>query len=103
MRKHLVARLGVLSLATLLAGCGISSVVSGRDRVSGDGVVQYVTIEGGFYAIRDVAGHDYDPTNLPAEFRKDGLAVRYSGHILREAASVHQYGRIIELTDISAR
>jgi hypothetical protein len=103
MRKHLVAALGVLTLATLAAGCGISSVLSGGDGVSGDGVVQYVTIEGGFYAIRDVDGHNYDPTNLPAEFRKDGLAVRYSGRIRRDAASFHMYGQILELTEISAR
>jgi hypothetical protein len=103
MRKRLVPVLGALSLATALAGCEAASIFDGGDSVTGDGIVQYIALEGGFYAIRDVDGHDYDPTNLPAEFRKDGLAVRYSGRVLRDAVGIHMYGQIIELKEISAR
>jgi hypothetical protein len=103
MRKRILPLLGALSLAAVLAGCGVASIISGGDSVTGNGVVQYVTLEGGFYAIRDVDGHNYDPTNLPAEFKKDGLAVRYAGRVLRDAMSFHMYGEIFELTEISAR
>ena len=103
MRTRLLSMLAALSLVSALSGCGITSIITGGDRVSGDAVVRYVDIEGGFYAIHDVDGHHYDPTNLPAEFKRDGLAVRYSGQILHDVLSVHMYGEVVELTEISIR
>ena len=103
MRKRLVPMLAALSLASALSGCGTGSIVTGGDGVTGDGVVKYKDFEGGFYAIDDVDGHHYDPTNLPAEFKRDGLAVRYSGRVLHGVGNVHLYGEILELTDISIR
>ncbi len=75
-----------------------------RKRLSGRieiiGTVSYVPLEGGFYAIRGDDGMNYDPMNLPAAFRKDGLRVRVKGVVMRDAVSFHMYGTIIKIIEI---
>jgi hypothetical protein len=42
--------------------------------VTGQGTVEYVSLEGGFYAI-DLKDHHYTPVNLPAEAQVNGQRV----------------------------
>ena len=67
------------------------------------GTVVYKDLEGGFYAIDGNDGRKYDPINLPEEFRKNGLKVKLSARLKRNAVSFHMYGSIIEVVNITNR
>jgi hypothetical protein len=67
------------------------------------GVVHHFELEGGFYAIRGDDSVTYDPTNLPAEFRKDGLAVEAVVRPRKNALSVRQVGTLVDVERIRAR
>jgi hypothetical protein len=67
------------------------------------GVVRRMALEGGFYTIVGSDGVTYDPTNLPAAFQKDGLAVEAVARRRPDKLGIHQVGPIIELERIRAR
>ena len=67
------------------------------------GVVHHFELEGGFYAIRGDDSVTYDPTNLPAEFQKDGLAVEAVVRPRTNALSVRQVGTLVDVERIRAR
>jgi inhibitor of cysteine peptidase len=73
------------------------------DSVSETGTVSFQNLEGGFWAIRGDNNRIYDPTNLPADFQRENLAVRFTGKLRRDMASIHMMGDIIELTSIQRR
>jgi hypothetical protein len=83
---------------------GCTSVPTGLSRlVSADGVVRYVALEGGFYSLESDNGDRFDPTNLPADFKQDGLPVRFTGRVRTDMMSIHAYGEILTLTAITTR
>jgi hypothetical protein len=97
-------------LAVLLVigiGCGNQTSPS-KDIVREIGTVTYMPLEGGFWAI--VAdppsptlshGATYDPLGgLPAQFQQQGLRIWFEGRIRDDMASIHMYGRIIEIINI---
>ena len=95
--------------AFIAAGLLISSACTG-DRVTAsdpkvddDGIVRYVGLEGGFFAIETSAGRGLDPMNLPVEFRQDRLAVHVQGVVRTDAVSTHMHGEIFEISEISRR
>ncbi len=67
------------------------------------GTVAYKNIEGGFFAIDGDDGRKYDPINLPESFRKDGLKVKVTARLRRDAVSIHMYGSIIDVVNIAAQ
>jgi len=102
-------RFGCLAVAMLFAaasgcvsktGSGMS-VVPDQGVVIGTGTIVFVDVEGGFYAIRSDDGVTYDPRSLPDGFANDGLRVRFTVRILRDAVSFHQVGPIVEVLDLS--
>ena len=66
------------------------------------GEMQYVELEGGFWAI---AGDTaiYDPINLPDTFGRQDLSVRVRAVVRKDMASIHMIGPIIEIRSIEAR
>ena len=67
------------------------------------GTVRYTDVEGGVYTIRSEDGINYDPTNLPTEFKRDGLAVEAEARKQETMAGIHQVGPIVTLTRIRKR
>lgn len=67
------------------------------------GNVTYKSIEGGFYAIDGDDGRKYDPINLPESFKKDGLKVKVTARLKKDAMGFHMYGAIIEVVNIKAQ
>lgn len=96
---------GMLAAAGLLlsAACANDRVTAPDLRVADDGVVRYVSLEGGFYAIETSSGRRLDPVNLPIEFRQDRLAVHVRGSVLTGMGSVHMYGEVFEIAEIARR
>jgi hypothetical protein len=91
-----------LFITALLACCIVacSCTTASYDTTKSTGTVIFLPIEGGFYGIKGDDGRNYDPVNLPDEFRKDGLRVRYDVRELRDRASVHMWGTIAEIVRI---
>ena len=67
------------------------------------GTVRHREVEGGFFAIEAEDGTSYDPTNLPTEFRKDGLAVEADARRREDMAGIHMSGPIVQIVRIRAR
>jgi len=92
-----------LVVIALLAGCSLlagACMSEDEDSVKLTGTVVYLTIEGSFYGIRGDDGKNYDPVNLPEEFRSDGLRVRFEARELKGQGSVHMWGVLIEIISI---
>jgi hypothetical protein len=89
---------------TLLSACSADRTAGppAAGTISADGVVRFVALEGGFFSLES-ADAKYDPTNLPAAFRQDGLPVHFVGNVRTDLGSVHLYGQILELTNIVRR
>jgi hypothetical protein len=96
----------------LLAACGggddwVTPPASSAETVGSSitivGVVRRVPLEGGFFAIVGSDGVSYDPTNLPAEFQRDGLAVEAVARRRPDKLGIHQAGPIVELVRIRTR
>jgi hypothetical protein len=71
--------------------------------ISGAGTVRYVPLEGGFYVIQTDDDQQYKPANLPAEFRQDGLMIRFTAHARHDMIGIHMHGTIVELDHIERR
>jgi len=64
------------------------------------GTVRYVELEGGFYELVANSGEKYDPVNLPAEYRNDGLRVKFQIQEKKGLVSFHMRGKIVEVVTI---
>lgn len=90
----------ILSLIILLFV--ITSCITENEEIhSGTGTVSFIELEGGFYGIMGDNQKNYDPTNLPSEFRVDGLKVSFKFKFSGEQTSFHMWGSIIDLVSIS--
>ena len=67
------------------------------------GTVVYQDIEGGFFAIDSEDGRKYNPVNLPESYRKEGLQVKITARPGKDAMSIHMYGAIIEILEITPK
>jgi hypothetical protein len=65
--------------------------------------VIYVDLEGGFYGIVDEHGEHLDPMNLPEEFKKDGLKVKFWYEEQKDRIGFHMWGKIIKINKIEKR
>lgn len=64
------------------------------------GTVRYLDIEGGLFVIRDLRDGTYNPTNLPQEFRVDGLKVEVEGRRRNDMMSIGMSGPLLDLVRI---
>ncbi|MDN7011724.1 DUF333 domain-containing protein [Methanoculleus sp. FWC-SCC3] len=93
----------VLFGAVIACGCmAAGEEDEPTDRVSGNGTVTYVDLEGGFYGIVTDDGERYLPADLPAEYRQDGLRVAFVVDIMNETATIQQWGTPVEVVEIAA-
>jgi hypothetical protein len=67
--------------------------------IHGKGTVIYLSFEGGFYGIVGDDGKNYDPINMPQEFKVDGLRVQFTAN-LTNYLSFHMWGYVVKLFSI---
>ena len=72
-----------------------------QDIISFSGTLSYKDFEGGFFAIDADDGTGYHPINLPKEFAVNGLRVNVTARIRDDLASIHMYGTMIDIVEIS--
>ncbi|MDW7732113.1 MAG: protease inhibitor I42 family protein [Methanolobus sp.] len=75
----------------------IVNVIPEDKLIKANGTVNYIELEGGFYGITDQNGTHYDPVNLDDEFKKDGLEIEFTAYPRDDLASIHMWGRLIEI------
>jgi hypothetical protein len=64
-----------------------------------NGVVRYITLEGGFWGIIGKNGK-YLPVNLPKQFCVNGLRVAFAAELLKDQASIYMWGKMIKIIRI---
>lgn len=131
--KQFVTTLAILTCITALNGCKDSpdstkdvpktepnvsepNISEPNDSLSSDipaipsagtfeitGTIVYKGLEGGFFAIDGDNGSKYDPISLPESFRKDGIKVKVTARVRKDAMSIHMYGPIIEIVNIAGQ
>ncbi|MDD3069644.1 putative hemolysin [Methanoculleus horonobensis] len=88
-----------------VAACGCMAA-GGEDepavRISGNGTITFVDLEGGFYGIVADDGERYLPADLPTECRQDGLRVAFAVEPASETATIQQWGTPVEIVEIAA-
>jgi len=104
-KEYIVALFGIISIITLILGLNVyanNQDYNNRDNqyIITSGIVKYITLEGGFYGIIGDDGVNYDPINLPDNFRIDGLKVFFTAIKREDLGSFHMWGIIIEITSI---
>jgi hypothetical protein len=96
LRTGVVLSAGLVVIALAAWSCNLDI----GDNFIETGTIVHLSFEGGFYGIQGDDGRNYDPTNLPAEFRKEGMRVRFEAKELKDAASFHMWGTIVEIAHI---
>ena len=95
MNARLLASLVVVGSAVLAAGCAPNRTV----HVTGS--VHRMTMEGGFWVIRDEDGATYDPIGgLSPEFQQEGLRVKVDAEIKPDVVSTHMAGTMVQIRKI---
>jgi hypothetical protein len=89
-------RATALALFLAATGCSITT-----PDLSGEGMVEYIDVEGGCWGIES-NGEIYEPLNLPAELREDGLPIEFVAIDRDDVGSVCMIGPIIELLRVEA-
>jgi hypothetical protein len=105
-RTPLVALLAGMLLLTAAACPPTGTDVPGDvdrdgDVLTGTGTVRWISLEGGFYAIRGDDNVTYDPINLPAELREDAVRVRFQVRVRNDLVGYHMVGPIVEIQEIT--
>lgn len=110
-----VIGMAIVFVLFALIGCGAGAIQSDEtaaskkavhrqaDTVEIQGTVVYKDLEGGFYAIEGDDGRTYDPINLPAFFKKNGLRVSATVRYKNDVVGIHMAGDMVEIVDIAAQ
>lgn len=95
----------LFSLLLLLATSACSAATNTPDAAKTpiNGKVVYVAVEGGFYGLVSEDGQRYLPTDLPREFRQDGLPVRVRLEPLPATVGFRMWGTKVRLLTIERR
>jgi heat shock protein HslJ len=84
-------------ISVSISGDGSSDV----GRVSGEGTIRFIELEGGFFGIVTTTGENYLPENLPAAMKVDGTRVRFEGIVRTRDSDTMMWGTPISLITVS--
>ena len=83
---------------TIVANTGAPPTLTGLT-----GTVHHLDIEGGTWVIRDAAGTQFNPMNLPVAFRVEGLAVELDARRRDDLVSIAMTGPLLQIVRIRRR
>ncbi len=102
MKKQLL----IIGIVVLIVSFGLSGCTTVKPIIEGTGTIVYNDFEGGFYGIVSdfyIPGypiHQFDPINLPQEFREEGLRVWCKVRLRPDLMSFHMWGILVEILEI---
>jgi hypothetical protein len=100
LSSKLLVLVMIIGVMFVLSGAfALSQFTNDDGLIHGRGTVKYLSFEGGFYGIAGDDGKNYDPINMPQEFKIDGLRVRFTAN-LTDYMSYHMWGYIVRLVSI---
>jgi inhibitor of cysteine peptidase len=76
-------------------------IQSNEQIISAEGTIVYQEFEGGFFGIITDNDYKYNPFNLPVNFKRDGLRIRFEGKLKTDLVSIHMWGKLLEITGIN--
>lgn len=110
MMNRLARAATMTALAAFLFACEGGSTDPSRtppiapgESVTANATIHFLALEGGCWVVETTAGERYEPVNLDASFRTDGLQVQV---VLRDApgfASICQVGPLVTVESIQAQ
>ncbi len=65
--------------------------------ISGIATVRYIPLKGGFYGLVSNDNKSYDPINLPKEFQRDGLKVKFKARVSKDRMSIYIGEQLLKL------
>ena len=94
--------------AIVILGCSVNmtneNTPGNGKTISGNGIVVYKNVEGGFYGIVSDDGNKYLPQNLKSDFpdlTEDSIRVSFEGKTLEKQVNFHMWGVPLKLTNIN--
>lgn len=106
MSKPVLLLAAALSLFLPIGCCTASgspvtpSTAQGENLLRFAGQIVYVPLEGGFFGLVSDDGRRFDPVNLPARFRQDGLRIKVTGRLAAAGVGFHMWGSRLEIIAI---
>jgi len=86
-------------ICVLLLGIAVGCAPNRTVHVTG--TVHRMTMEGGFWVVRDDDGATYDPIGgLSPEFQKEGLRVNMVATVRPDVVSTHMAGTMVDIVKI---
>lgn len=98
--KYAYLWLAIAALAVSMQCCHKKTVAVPADVIAGTGTIKQVGVEGGFFGIAADDGQNYDPQNLPDDYKVDGLKVKFQLRKSENQASFHMWGIIVDVVKI---
>lgn len=101
-----------MDLRTVLCGLAVlcliaapAAVSRGGDeekgsRITMNGIITYIELEGGFYGIIADSGERYFPVNLEQQYKINDLKVRIEGKIRKNVMTTTMWGTPLEILKI---
>ena len=74
--------------------------IGAAGKISGNGTVTYIDLEGGFYGIVTDDGKEYFPLNLEESLKVNGTRVAFDADVREDTVTIQQWGTSVEITDI---
>lgn len=92
-----------MAIAALLIVVGLlapACIQESEDTFATTGTVVLLNFEGGFYGIVGDNGKHYHPINLPIEFQRVGLRIRFEVKEYSYGSTSRQWGKYVEIRHI---
>ena len=91
-----------VSAAPPPAGATATPTPGDPDLITGSGTVRHLEMEGGFFGIVADDASRYDPGELDARFRRDGLRVRFDLRRHAGQMSMRQWGTLVTVVRLDS-
>ncbi|MBN1165679.1 MAG: hypothetical protein JXA44_00955 [Methanospirillaceae archaeon] len=101
--KRMVLRIMVICAFIAVAGCTgaySTDIPPADDLISGQGTVQYIDLEGGFFGILDDDGSRYYPLNLDPLYSQDQLRAAYNLTPEKDVVTFAMWGTPVRILDM---
>jgi inhibitor of cysteine peptidase len=95
MKKQLTI-IGIVAILVCVGLSGCNEDINIQDT----GIIKYIDLEGGFYGIITDKQEQYDPINLPEEFKQDNIRIEFKAIYVKNQSSIHIWGKLIYILEI---